>query len=230
MSVEASNKVEPSVPYAGRWNATREEMVADGVIHLIGLIFAISAGSILLALAFFRTAPGEYAAAILYVTCLLTVFSVSLIYNLWPLTPVKWMLRRVDHSAIYLLIAGTYTPFLVQLPDANLAILVLSAIWLAAAVGIAVKILLPGRYDRVAVGIYIAIGWSGVVLARQLSEVLPQSTLALIAAGGIVYTIGVIFYAWRSLKYQTAVWHTFVVVGAALHCSAVIDCFVVNRI
>lgn len=218
------------IPFVGRWNASRAEMIADGIIHIVGLIFAISAGSVLLALAFFRTGPGEYAAAILYVTSLLTVLSISLIYNLWPLTPVKWMLRRIDHSAIYLLIAGTYTPFLVQLPDAGLAKVMLSAVWVAAAAGIAIKILFPGRYDRVAIGFYIATGWSGVVMANELQAALPETTLMLLGAGGIVYTTGVIFYAWRSLKFQSAVWHTFVVVGAALHCSAVMDCFVVNRL
>lgn len=218
------------IPFLGRWNATRAERIVDGVIHIVGLVFAISAGSVLLALSFFRTNSGEYAAAIIYVVSLLAALSISLVYNQWPLTPVKWMLRRVDHSAIYLLIAGTYTPFLVQLPDAALAKLALSAVWLAAAAGIAVKILFPGRYDRLAVGCYIATGWSGILMANELQAALPASTLALLGAGGIVYTIGVIFYTWRSLKFQTAVWHTFVVVGAALHCSAVMDCFVVARL
>ncbi len=228
--MQRRNRLAGQIPFVGRWNATRTERVVDGVIHIVGLVFAISAGSILLALSFFRTNSGEYAAAIIYVVSLLTVLSISLAYNQWPLTPVKWMLRRIDHSAIYLLIAGTYTPFLVQLPDAGLAKLGLSAVWVAAAAGIALKILFPGRYDRAAVGFYIATGWSGIMMANELQAALPASTLTLLAAGGIVYTLGVIFYAWRSLKFQTAVWHSFVVVGAALHCSAVMDCFVVARL
>jgi hemolysin III len=218
------------VPFLGRWNATRAERIVDGIIHVVGLVFAVSAGSILLALAFFRTNSGEYVAAVIYVMSLLTVLSISLAYNQWPLTPVKWVLRRVDHSAIYLLIAGTYTPFLVQLPDDGLAKVALSAVWLAAAAGVAVKILFPGRYDRLAVGFYLATGWSGIVMANELQAALPASTLALLGAGGVVYTIGVIFYTWRSLKFQTAVWHCFVVVGAGLHCSAVMDCFVIARL
>jgi len=218
------------IPFVGRWNATRAEKIADGVIHIIGLVFAISAGSILLALAFFRTGPGEYAAAILYVASLLTVLSISLLYNMWPLTPGKWVLRRVDHSAIYLLIAGTYTPFLVQLPDRATSTIMLTCIWIAAAAGMALKILLPGRFDRLAVAFYLATGWSGVVLANELSAVLPQTTLTLLAIGGIVYTVGVVFYVWRSLRFQSAVWHAFVVAGAALHCSAVIDTFIVSRL
>ena len=218
------------IPFVGRWNATRAEKIADGVIHVIGLVFAISAGSVLLALASFHTAPGEYAAAILYVTSLLAVLSISLIYNMWPLTPAKWVLRRVDHSAIYLLIAGTYTPFLVQVPDKATANFMLACIWVAAGVGMALKVLLPGRFDRLAVAFYIAIGWSGVAMASELRSVLPQTTLTLLAIGGVVYTVGVIFYVWRSLGFQSAVWHAFVVLGAALHCTAVIDSFVVSRL
>ena len=131
------------IPFLGRWNFTRAERIVDGVVHIVGLVFAISAGSILLALSFFRTDSGEYAAAVIYVVSLLTVLSISLVYNQWPLTPVKWMLRRVDHSAIYLLIAGTYTPFLVQLPDAGLARIALSAVWIAAAAGIAPRLISP---------------------------------------------------------------------------------------
>lgn len=212
------------------WNSTRAELIADGIVHIIGLVFAISAGSILLALSFVRTAPAEYAAAIIYVASLLTVFSVSMIYNLWPPTPAKWVLRRIDHSAIYLLIAGTYTPFLISIADAPGAKLMLSAVWFAALAGIALKLFLPGRFDRLAVAFYLITGWSGVAMTGQLQAALAPSTFALLAAGGVVYTLGVIFYLWRGLRYQTALWHGFVVIGAALHCSAVIDCFVVGRL
>ncbi len=92
-------------------------MIADGIVRAVGIVLAIAAGSALLSLAVFRTGPGEYAAAVFYVIALLTVLSVSLTYNLWPLTPAKWILRRFDHAAIYLLIAATYTPFLAQLGD-----------------------------------------------------------------------------------------------------------------
>src|SRR5690606_32432214 len=127
----------------------------------------------------------------------LTVLSVSLTYNLWPVTsPAKWVLRRFDHSAIYLLIAATYTPFLAQLGDTPLAGWMIAVVWAAAAAGIAIKVLLPGRFDRLAVVFYLAIGWSGVVLAGPLFATLPPASLALILAGGIVYSCGVIFFAW----------------------------------
>ncbi len=222
--------VEQQAPYAGRWHYTRGERIADGVVHLIGLIFALCAGSILLAMSFFRTGTGEYIAAIFYVLSLLAVLSVSLVYNQWPMTPVKWVLRRVDHSMIYVLIAATYTPFLAQIANPTLAASSIAGVWIAAFAGMAVKILFPGRFDRLAVGFYLAIGWSGVALAKPLIDVLPPTTLNLLALGGLIYTGGVLFYIWKSLKFQNAMWHSCVVTGAALHCIAVIDCFVLARV
>ena len=104
------------IPFMGRWHYSRAELIADGVVHAVGIVLAIAAGSSMLTLAAFHAAPGEYVAAVFYVAALLTVLSVSLAYNLWPVgSPAKWVLRRFDHSGIYLLIAATYTPFLAQL-------------------------------------------------------------------------------------------------------------------
>ncbi len=140
------------------------------------------------------------------------------------------MLRRFDHAAIYLLIAGTYTPFLAQLDDGATARAMLAVVWSAAAIGMAIKLFLPGRFDRLAVVFYLAIGWSGGAIAGTLLETLPPSTLWLMVAGGVVYSCGVVFFVWRSLRFQSAVWHSFVVTGAGLHLAAVMDCLVINRL
>ena len=132
------------IHFAGRWHFSRAERIADAVVHIVGLAFAVSAGTALLVMSFIRTGPGEFAAAVCYVIALLAVLSISLIYNQWPVSPVKWVLRRFDHSAIYLLIAATYTPFLVQIPDPALAGFALAFVWSAALTGMALKILLPG--------------------------------------------------------------------------------------
>lgn len=215
------------LPFHGRFHYTRAELIADGIVHAVGIILAIAAGSALLSLAVFHAGPGEYAAAVFYVVALLTVLSISLAYNMWPLTPAKWVLRRFDHAAIYLLIAGTYTPFLAQLDEG--APVMIAVVWCAALAGMAIKLLLPGRFDRLAIVFYLAIGWSGVVVARPLLESLPAATVALILAGGIVYSAGVVFFVWQRLRFQNALWHGFVVTGAGLHCAAVIDCLVVAR-
>ncbi len=218
------------VPLMGRWHYSRAEMIADGIVHAVGIVLAIAAGSAMLVLAASRAAPGEYIAAVFYVVALLTVLSVSLAYNLWPVdSPAKWVLRHFDHSAIYLLIAATYTPFLAQIRNSPLADWMIAVVWTAAAAGIAIKVLLPGRFDRLAVVFYLAIGWSGLVLAKPLVATLPPVSLALIVAGGIVYSCGVVFFAWKGLRFHNALWHAFVVAGAGLHLAAMLDCLVVSR-
>lgn len=208
---------------------TRGELVADGIVHGIGIVLTLAAGSTLIALlAWFANGPWEYVAAIFYVASLLTVFSISCAYNLWPDTPTKWVLRRFDHAAIFLLIAGTYTPFLTQLAPQTMW-LMLTVVWGAALVGIVIKLALPGKLERVAVVFYLALGWSGVAIAGQLGETLPATTIGLIVAGGVVYSAGVVFYAWGALRYSRAVWHGFVVTAAGLHLAAVMHCMIIAR-
>ena len=218
------------IPFIGRWHYSRAEMIADGIVHAVGIVLAIAAGSALLALAAFRVGPGEYIAAAFYVVSLLTVLSASLTYNLWPVSsPKKWVLRRFDHAAIYLLIAGTYTPFLAQLDGSPLAGWMIVLVWCAAALGITIKVFFPGRFDRLAIVFYLAIGWSGIILAKPIVQTLPTTSIALIVAGGIVYSCGVIFFAWKGLRFHNALWHGFVVTGAGLHLAAMVDCLVINR-
>jgi len=220
----------PDVPLVGHFLYSRAELIADGVVHAVGIVLAISAGSILLAFSVFRTGVWEYIAAVFYVASLLTVLSISCAYNLWPVSRAKWVLRRFDHAAIYLLIAGTYTPFLAQLDDPATARLMTGLVWGAAATGMGIKLLLPGRFDRLAIVFYLAIGWSGAAIANTLLDTLPASTLWLIVAGGVVYSSGVVFFVWQGLKFQSAVWHGFVVIAAGLHLAAVMDCLVINRL
>ncbi|TIN17986.1 MAG: hemolysin III family protein [Mesorhizobium sp.] len=225
------NQPYPDIPFIGRWHYSRAEMIADGIVHAVGIVLAISAGSALLALAAFRVGPGEYIAAAFYVVSLLTVLSVSMTYNLWPVSsPLKWILRRFDHAAIYLLIAATYTPFLAQLEGSPLAHWMIVLVWTAAVLGIAIKVFFPGRFDRLAIGFYLAIGWSGIILVKPLVQTLPTTSIALIVAGGIVYSCGVIFFAWKGLRFHNALWHGFVVTGAGLHLAAMVDCLVINRL
>lgn len=228
--IENPDTTHAAPPFWGRFHYSRAELIADGIVHAVGIVLAIAAGSALLSLSAFHAAPGEYVAAIFYVASLLTVLSISLAYNLWPHTPAKWILRRFDHAAIYLLIAATYTPFLAQLADPTMAGRMIALVWGFAAAGIAIKVLLPGRFDRLAVIFYLAIGWSGVVIARPLLDTLPPVTLGLILAGGVVYSSGVVFFAWRGLRFQNAIWHGFVVTGAGLHFAAIIDCLVIARL
>jgi len=163
----------------------------------------------------------EVVAVIVYTAGFLAMFGFSAAYNLWPISPIKWWWRRLDHSAIYLLIAATYTAFILPIHVTAPAVL-LATIWLAALAGITIKIFWPGRFDRTSVGLYLAMGWSCFLAIRPIIAALTPGALWLIATGGALYSIGVIFHVWRSLRFQNAIWHGFVLAAASCHYAAVL--------
>src|ERR1039458_2737125 len=143
------------------WNYNRAEIIADGIVHAVGAALGIAGAAVLLAIAF-RSAPGaEIASVIIYVVGLLSMLGLSMAYNLWPVSPRKWLLRRLHHSSIYLLIAGTYTPFIWQMQSEIMPIL-LVVVRVTAAAGIALKLFWPGRFDRLSIAFYLLLGWRGV--------------------------------------------------------------------
>lgn len=195
---------------------TVEELVLDGLVHGVGLLIALGAGSILL------LAGGTARPTLLvYVASLLLVLGVSLAFNLAPVTPVKRFLARLDQAAIFLLIAGTYTPLLGLLGDTPPGDIMLVAVWSAAIVGIALKLLVPNRFGRLALVLYAGIGWSGLAVFDSLAAVLPTGTLWLLLAGGVAYSSGIVFHLWERLRFHNVIWHCFVVLGATLHLWAV---------
>jgi hemolysin III len=206
-----------------RWDYDRAELIADGVVHGLGVACGLIAAVALVVLAAGHASRADVAAVAIYAIGLVAMLGLSATYNLWPVSPAKWWLRRLDHSAIYILIAATYTPFLTQIHDPIVRLALLAGVWGVAAAGIALKIVMPGRFDRLAVGLYLALGWSGVVAYDSLVSALPSSTLWLIAAGGVIYSLGVIFHAWERLRFQNAIWHGFVLLAAAVHYAAVLD-------
>ena len=206
-----------------RWNYDRAELIADGVVHGIGILAGIIAATVLVALTAVKATALDIVAVSIYVAGLLSMLVLSATYNLWPVSPTKWVLRRLDHSAIYVLIAATYTPFIAGLKDSVFAIAVLIGVWCVAIFGIVLKLGWPGRFDRLAVGLYLALGWSGLMLYDSVVAALPNVALWLVLAGGALYSLGVIFHAWQRLRFQNVIWHCFVLLGAACHYTAVLD-------
>jgi hemolysin III len=205
-------------------NDDRAEIIADGVIHIVGVVLGVVGAAVLLAIAF-RAARGvEAGSAVIYVVGLLSMLGLSAAYNLWPVSPRKWLLRRFDHSAIYLLIATTYTPFLLQMKSGPVPATLLIVVWLTAAVGIALKLRWPGRFDRLSIVLYLVLGWSGLLAYAPVAEALRPLTLWLVAIGGALYSVGVVFHVWRSLRFQNAIWHGFVLTAAGVHYTAVLSC------
>jgi hemolysin III len=211
-----------------RWNYDRAELIADGIVHGIGVSFGLIAATALIVVAAMFASTFEVVTASVYAAGLLAMLCFSAAYNIWPVSPRKWQLRRFDHSAIYVLIAATYTPFFAQMQDGRLAVALLAGVWSVAIAGIIIKLKYPGRFDRVAVGLFLAMGWSGVVAYDSVFTPLPTLAVWLIGIGGVLYTLGVIFHAWQRLRFQNAIWHAFVLMGAACHYTAVLDVVMSN--
>lgn len=200
-----------------------QELLADGIVHGIGVVLALIGTTALIFYATVFSTHGQMAAVWIYGLGLVIALATSFTYNMWPRSRTKAYLRRLDHSAIFLLIAATYTPFLQRGSDDWRLALLLGFVWVIAFAGITLKWRFPGRYDRLAILLYLAMGWSGALAFGPISEKLPVVTLTLILIGGVLYSAGVIFHIWEKLRFQNAIWHGFVVAAAAVHFSAVVS-------
>lgn len=209
---------------------TLAELIADGVVHGVGLLVAIIAGTVLITLAVVHATGAEIAAAAVYVGSFVALLSASMAFNLCPRGPIKAWLARIDQAAIFLFIAGSYTPLLVVLGDIPIADRLLIFVWATALIGIALKLLVPQHFGRLAIPFYLAIGWSGILAFQALAAALPATALWLLVAGGVAYSAGIIFHLWEKLAFQNVLWHAFVVTGATLHLIAVYEAMVISRI
>jgi hemolysin III len=221
-----SREVLPSASrYPGQisWDYDRAEIIADGAVHAIGVCLGFI-GAVTIIVIAVRMERIEVTPILIYLIGLVTMLALSAAYNMWPVSPAKWVLRRFDHSAIYLLIAGTYTPFLAQMKSV-LALAGLGVgVWLSAVIGIALKLALPGRFDRLAIVLCLLLGWSGVIVYDSLASTLPAASVWLLLIGGILYSLGTVFHVWRGLRFHNAIWHGFVLLAASCHYWAVLAC------
>ena len=212
------------------------ELIADGFVHIVAIVAGLIAFAVLFVRITHVGAISDGLAIAIYAASFFLMFGFSLAYNMTPPSPLKWLLRRFDHSSIYLMIAGTYTAAFSQMGDRVWAWSLIAIVWTVSLFGIALKLFLPGRFDRTSVVIYLApgeqplrrlggfdrtsvviylaLGWIAVIAIKPLINTLPQPTLILIAVGGMLYTVGVVFYKWHSLKFQNAIWHGFVATAA----------------
>jgi len=205
------------------WDYDRAEIIADGVVHAIGVCLGLI-GAVTIVVFALKLERIEVVPILVYVIGLVTMLGLSAVYNMWPVSPAKWVLRRFDHSAIYLLIAGTYTPFLAQMKSVLVSVSLGIGVWLSAVIGMALKLALPGRFDRLAVILCLLLGWSGVIAYDSLASALPIASIWLLAIGGILYSVGALFHVWHGLRFHNAIWHGFVLLAASCHYSAVLAC------
>ncbi|SLN69441.1 PAQR family membrane homeostasis protein TrhA [Oceanibacterium hippocampi] len=199
---------------------SRSERLIDGLIHGLGVLLAVVAVPVLLAVAA-DGATRDFVTAAIYGAGLLAMLGFSAAYNLVSDPLWKGVLRRCDHAAIYLMIAGTYTPFSLVALGGWVGWALLALVWAVALAGALFKLAGPGSLDRASVTIYLALGWIGLPAAFMLVSVLPVTTLVLLGLGGLLYTAGVAFHLWERLPHHNAIWHAFVLGAAACHYAAV---------
>ena len=201
---------------------TAAEERADALVHAVGLSCSL-VGTALLA---FKAAPYADLPAIVgftvYAIGAITMLGCSALYNLAPEGPRKQLFRRFDHAAIFLMIAGTYTPFMLVAIGDGWGYGMLALVWTVALAGMTVELLRLRRHDNFTVAAYLFLGWIALVALSPLSTSLSPTGIALLAGGGVLYSLGVIFHVWESLPFQNAIWHGFVLLGAACHYLAVL--------
>lgn len=197
------------------------ELLADGIVHSIVLVAGILSFAVLLAKVAMIGDYTRLASLIIYAIGFFFTFGFSLAYNMAPISPVKWVLRRFDHASIYIMIAGTYTAMLANGAAGEWSGSLLAFVWIGAIGGTLLKILFPGRWDRLSIVFFLILGFSGLIALGPLSQKLPMHSLYLLIAGGLTYATGIIFYLWKSLKFQNVIWHGFVGTAASLHFAAV---------
>ena len=201
---------------------SRWEVATDAVVHGLGIALGFAGAVTLLLVA---VPQGDWAAliaAVLYSAGLLAMWICSSFYNLWRSCPRRDLLRCSDQAAIFAMIAGTYTPFTLMYFEGYKAVLMTLAIWVVAGLSIALRLFQPVRFERVSIGLYLALGWVGVLALGPLLGAMAPLTLVLLAAGGVLYSAGIAFHVWDRLPFQSAIWHGFVLAAAGCHYAAVI--------
>ncbi len=199
---------------------TKREQIADACVHAFSILFGTGAVTLLILSAAKTLPAADIAGLTVYSIGLIGMFAASAAYNLASKHSLKEIFRPLDHAAIFVMIAGSYTPFaLVVGGTAGHAMLV--AVWAIAAIGVAIKLRFPRRYDRLSVALYLAQGWIVLAALDPIVSSLPNQALTLLLVGGVVYTLGVPFHLMEWMPFHNVIWHIFVLGGAACQFAAI---------
>jgi hemolysin III len=198
------------------------EELANSLTHGAGLILSIAGFAVLLSLAVMRGNPWRIVSCAIYGSTLLCLYAASTCYHSIRSRRLKQILKVCDHSAIYLLIAGTYTPFLLVNLRGGWGWSLLAVIWGLAMAGILFKVWFVEHAPILSTATYLLMGWLALVAVKPMLMRVPTSGLLWLLAGGMLYTVGVAFYAWKRLPYNHAIWHGFVLAGSTCHYFAVL--------
>lgn len=196
--------------------------IANSIIHGIGIIFGIAALPVLSAIAANKDHSIAVVGAAIFGFSFLLVFTFSTLYHAFQNPAVKKVLHVFDHISIYFLIAGTYTPFLLNYMMNATGITMLSVLWGLTVIGTLFKVFYTGRFNFISTIVYIGMGWILVFSGRQFFVAIPMPVLTMIIIGGVLYTLGTIFYLWEKMYYHHVIWHFFVLAAAICHYVAVL--------
>lgn len=201
---------------------TLGEEIANSVIHGVGIVLGIAGLGVLTAFASLYGDAWHIVGCSVFGAALILLYTASTLYHSIPLPRVKAVLQTLDHSAIFVLIAGTYTPFLLVNLRGPWGWSLFGVIWGLALVGIVLRIVRGRRSTLLSVGLYVGMGWAVVAAIEPMLNSVAPGGLLLLLLGGLAYTLGIVFYAWKRLPYHHAIWHGFVLAGSISHFFAIL--------
>ena len=210
------------IPIATIHQYSASEEIANSITHGFGILFGIVVLTILLTLSSLFGTIYHFICYFIYGLSLILLYTSSTLYHALPSLRAKSFFKLCDHISIYLLIAGTYTPFLILNIKGTLGWGLLITIWSLAAIGIIFKLFFTGRFRNLSTCVYLGMGWMIIFAARPLSESLNQKGLLLVILGGLTYSLGTVFYSLKKIPFHHAIWHAFVLAGSIFHFAAII--------
>lgn len=198
------------------------EEIANSITHGIGVALSIAGLVVLVVMAALHGDAWQVVSCAIYGASMIMLYTASTLYHSFQNPNVKRIMRILDHSSIYLLIAGTYTPFTLISLRGPWGWSLFGVVWGLALTGIVFKLYFTGRFNKASTIIYVLMGWIAVIAIKPMIDIIPFGGLALLFGGGMSYTLGVIFYVWKKMPYHHAVWHLFVLGGTVLHFFAIL--------
>lgn len=210
-----------------RTDYSRSEWRSDATVHVLGTVLALAAVPVLITLtAFLRPEVPALVGTAVYGATLIAMLLCSALYNMVGSPRWQGVLRRLDHSAIYIKIAGTYTAFVLLSGATEVPLVIL--LWTAALIGVVLKVAAPDRFTWVGFGLYIGMGWAGIVAGWPLFATMTAPVLTLIVVGGLIYTVGTLFYLRHRMRFHKTIWHVFVLAASGVFFAAVTTHMVVG--
>ena len=212
------------LPVSTKRTQSAGEELANSISHGIGLCAALIGAPILL-LEARRSSPGFFFGTVIFAVTMSILYLGSTLYHAWPQTRVKTILRTLDHSAIFLLIAGTYTPLTLGPLRGLWGSTVLALVWGLAIFGVILKTTRgPSRHPKLGMTLYLGTGWLALIAIRPITLAIPFPAIFWLVAGGVAYTTGVLFFVNERLRYSHFIWHLFVLLGSSCHFLAILSC------